>query len=212
MNAHDVHSLSLATSTALSGYYMPELITPLQVITVLNGAGVKFVLVGAHGLGGWMQKPRATEDVDVVVGARGVKKAVRVLLAAFPHLEEDDHPVVTRLRDRGTKAVAIDVMKPNQQLFREALKHTRTIAAAGQAYQIPSLEMALALKFASMISLTRSDEKKHIDAHDFITMIKVNPVIDLENLAGFGELVYPGGGKEIVEKVGQVRRGEPLKL
>jgi hypothetical protein len=212
MNVPEVHARSLATSTALSVYYMPELITPLQVIEVLNGAGVKFVLVGAHGLGGWMQKPRATQDVDVLVAARGVTKAVRVLLAAFPHLEADDHEVVTRLRERESKAVRIDVMKPKQPLFREALKHTRTVTLEGQSYQIPSLEMALALKFAPMISLNRADKDKHIDAHDFMYIIDCNPDIDLEQLAEFGELVYPGGGKELVEKVGQVRRGEKLCL
>jgi hypothetical protein len=72
--------------------------------------------------------------------------------------------------------------------------------------------MALAMKFAPMISLTREDKKKHQDAHDFIQMVEVNPDIDLEQLAGLGELVYPGGGKELVEKVRQVRAGESLKL
>ena len=43
-------------------------------------------------------------------------------------------------------------------------------------------------------------------------MVKANPDIDLERLAELGELVYPGGGKEIVDKVDQVRRGEALKL
>jgi hypothetical protein len=212
MSTADVHVRSLATSTALSVYYMPDLITPHQVITVLNGLGVKFVLVGAHGIGGWMQKPRATEDVDIVVAARGVNKAVRALLSAFPHLEADDHEVVTRLRDRDSKTVAIDVIKPNQPLFREALKHTRTVDSQEQSYRIPTLEMALTLKFAPMVSLNRADKDKHQDVHDFMYMIDCNPDIDLEQLEEFGELVYPGGGKEIVMLVGQVRRGEQLRL
>ena len=60
-------------------------------------------------------------------------------------LVADDHPVVTRLRDRETRAVAIDVMKPNQELFRDALKHTHRVEIGGQSCAIPSLEMALAL-------------------------------------------------------------------
>jgi hypothetical protein len=159
-----------------------------------------------------MQKPRATQDVDVLVAARGHKKAVRTLLAAFPHLEADDHPAVTRLRDRDTKALAVDVIKPNQDLFRAALKNTHVVESGGERYLIPSLEMALALKFAPMVSPNRADEEKHIDAHDFITMVKVNPDIDLDKLAELGELVYPGGGKELVDKVGAVRRGEKLHL
>jgi hypothetical protein len=72
--------------------------------------------------------------------------------------------------------------------------------------------MALAMKFAPMISLNRADEKKLIDASDFIVIVKSNPEIDLEKLAQLGDLVYPGGGAEIIEKVRQVRAGEKLHL
>jgi hypothetical protein len=147
-----------------------------------------------------------------MVMARHHKKAVRVLLKAFPHLVSDDHEVVTRLRDRESREIAIDVMKTNQPLYRVAFKNTATIRSGPHEYLIPSLEMALAMKFAPMISLTRSDDKKHTDAADFIRMVRSNPDIDLKKLGELGELVYPGGGQEIVEKVRQVRAGEKLKL
>src|SRR3954470_20796378 len=104
----DAHGLSLFKSSKLSGLYVPHFIGPEDVIRVLTAAKVVFTLVGAHGLGGWTGKPRANEDVDVVVGPRQVKKAVTALTAAFPHLEADDHPAVVRLRDRETRAVVID--------------------------------------------------------------------------------------------------------
>jgi hypothetical protein len=212
MKVTDIHAESLATSTALSRYYMAYSILPADVIKVLTAAKVTFVLVGAHGISGWMDDPRATQDVDVVVAARHLKKAVNALLAAFPQLDPDDKPVVIRLRDRDTKKIVIDVMKPNEQLYRDVLKHTHTVTSGGQTYKIPSLEMALAMKFAAMISLHRQDEDKFQDAHDFIRMVKANAEIDLKKLAELGDLVYPGGGKEAVDKVEQVRRGESLKL
>jgi hypothetical protein len=212
MSILDVHPRSLAKSTALSVYYMPAAITPIQVIRLLNTAGIRFVLVGAHGLGGWIRAPRATEDVDVIVAARGVRKAVRELLAAFPQLEADDNEVATRLRDRETKDIAIDVMKPNQHLMQAALKNTCEVELEGEKYHIPTLEMALALKFATMINLNRPARKKHQDAHDFIAMVEANPEIDLAKLAELGELVYSGGGAELIQMVGQARRGETLTL
>src|SRR5262249_29274141 len=124
MRSPNVHVRSLATSTALSVYYVADLITPLQVITALNEARTTFVLMGAHAIGGWMNNPRATQDVDVLVNARSARKAVRALLAAFPDLEADEHDVVVRLRHADTKAVAIDVMRPQEDLFRAALKNT----------------------------------------------------------------------------------------
>ena len=186
-------------------------IAPLDVITILNKQKISFILVGAYGLAGWTKAPRATEDVDLVVAARHHKKATKALLAAFPHLQTDDQEVVTRLRDRQTHEVAIDLMKPNQ-LYRAAFKHAEAVQAGKQLYRVPCLEMALAMKFAPMISLTREDEKKHLDAHDFILMVKANPEIDLEKLAELGQLVYNGGGQEILEMVRKVRAGEKLVL
>ena len=212
MKVRDIHGRSLATSTALSEYYVPNLITPLDVIRVLNAANLRFMLLGLTGSAGGRASRAATEDVDVLVGTRGHRKAVRALLAAFPQLRAEDHEVVTRLRDPETKAVVIDVMKANQPLYRDALKHTHAVESEGQTYSIPSLELALAMKFSAMISLTRSDEKKHFDAGDFIRIVKANPDIDLEKLHALGQLVYNGGGAEIVEKVRQVRTGERMRL
>jgi hypothetical protein len=212
VKARDIHARSLATSSALSEYYVPDLITPLEVIRVLNAARVKFMLLGAHGLAGWMGKPRATEDVDVLVGARGHKKAVNALLAAFPHLQAEDHPVVTRLRDPESGNIVIDVMKANQPLYLDALKHTHTVQSGGQTYSVPSLELALTTKFAAMISLTRADRDKYQDVRDFMYIVDTNPDIDLAKLHALGQLVYNGGGDEVVEKVRQVRAGEKLVL
>jgi hypothetical protein len=212
VEAFDTHAQSLATSSALSEYYVPNLITPLEVIRILNAARVKFMLLGAHGLGGWTREPRATKDVDVLVAARGHKKAVQALLEAFPHMQAEDNEVVTRFRDSETGTVIIDVVKPNQPLYRDALKHTHPVKSGGQEYLIPSLEMALAMKFSAMISLTRGDDKKHFDAGDFIRMVRANPDIDLHKLHALGQVVYNGGGDEIVENVRKVRAGEKLTL
>jgi hypothetical protein len=203
---------SLAKSAVLSGFQLMNPIAPSDVIALLSGERISFVLVGAYGLAGWTKVARATEDVDIIVAARHHKKTLRALLQAFPHLEVDEQEVVTRLRDRETHDVAIVVMKPNQPLYRVVFKNAELVRSSGQEYRVPSLEMALAMKFAPMISLTRSDDKKHADAADFIRMIRSNPDIDLEKLASLGELVYAGGGLEIVEKVRQVRAGETLRL
>jgi hypothetical protein len=65
------------------------MIPPLEVIRVLNEAKVRFMLVGAHGIAGWLPQARATNDVDVLVGYRQHHKATRALLAAFPDLQAE---------------------------------------------------------------------------------------------------------------------------
>lgn len=199
-------------TSILSGQQVMNAIPVIAVIKTLNKHKISFVLVGAHGLATWTKEPRATEDVDLIVATRHQKKAVQALLAAFPHLEAEDHEVVFRLRDPATAQVAIDLMKTNQPIYQAAFKNTKSLETQGHRYRIPTLEMALAMKFAPMVSLMRVDRKKLLDAYDFMSLVEANLEIDLVKLAELGDLAYPGGGKEIVEKVRQVRAGEKLVL
>jgi hypothetical protein len=206
------HVEGLATSSTIASWYVKNMIRPQEVIRVLNDAKVRFMLAGAHGIAGWLDEARATQDVDVVVGYRQHQKATRALLAVYPQLQVDDQEVVVRLSDPESGKVVIDIMKSNQPLYRECLKHTQTVQSEGESYRIPTLEMALAMKFGPMVSIVRADGKKLRDASDFVIMVKANPSIDVELLAELGELVYPGGGKEIVEIVRKIRAGEKLQL
>lgn len=211
MKLQDIHARSLRDSAELSGYQAEYTVSPLDVIPLLNHAGISFVLVGAHGLGGWLKEPRGTKDVDLVVATKHLKKATRVLQQAFPYLQVEEHEVVIRFREPNSQEVVIDVMKPNA-LYRETFKHTHAVSAGGQSYRIPSLAMALTMKYASMLSPNRQEEDKHQDAHDFIRMVRSNANIDADTLSELGELVYGGGGKGILEMLRKVRAGERLVL
>ncbi|HZT82392.1 MAG TPA: nucleotidyl transferase AbiEii/AbiGii toxin family protein [Gemmataceae bacterium] len=212
MQVQDIHERSLRKSTILSGFEMDKVIAPLDVVRVLNAAKIRFVLVGAYGLAGWRKEPRATEDVDVIVAAKQVKKAVKALCEAFPELEPVDLPMVVRLRVRGTADVAIDLMKPLQAPHRDVFKHTHAVESGGQRYRVPSLEMAVTMKFSSMTSLYRADRDRYQDAHDFILLVENNPDLDAEKLLGLGSLLYPDGGKDLLEAVRRVRAGEKLNI
>lgn len=207
-----VHLQCLEISTAMARHKAPDYIAPDAVIDVLNAAGIRFMLAGAHAISGWMNEARYTEDVDVLVLAGHVRAAIRAIQNAYPHLELLDTPVVARFRDPARKLVVLDVMKPNQSLHRVALRHTHRVETAERTYFVPSLEYALAMKFAAMISPRRERRKKMRDATDFLTMVQVNPKIDLVKLAKLGLRVYPEGGKEILDLVRRCRDGEALSL
>lgn len=208
----DTHAREIALTSVLTGHQVVNAIPVEDVIKRLNAAKIRFVLVGAHGLAGWRDEARATEDVDFVVMARHIKKATKILVEAYPHLVAEVHEVVVRLRNPQTTKVAIDLLKTNQPLYGVVFQHAISTTINGQPCLISTLEMALAMKFASMVSLTRQDHKKFFDAGDFTRMVDVNAAIDLAKLAELGNLVFPGGGKELVEKVRQVRAGERLQL
>ena len=208
----ETHQWNLEKASQLSRLQVDQTLAVLDVIRVLNRAKISFVLVGAYGIAGWLKKPRATEDVDVVVAAKHVKKAVRELVAAFPELEPEDHEVVVRLRWRSTKAVAIDVMKPIQPPYIDIFKNVKKMSLGKETYRIPNLEMALACKFAlDDVSLSRMRNRqvsRRVRLH--VQMIEKNAEIDLDLSAEIGETIFPGGGKELVEKVAQVRAGKRL--
>lgn len=207
----DLHGHSLNEVATLSSFLVERYVPPFEVIAVLNSARVNFVLVGAYGLSGWMDKPRATRDVDVVIMARHLKRAVRALTEAFPDLLPRDLGVVIRLVDRVSGKATIDLIK-QRELFRQAFHHTHTVSAGGQTYRIPSLEMALAMKFAAMISPNRGDAEKHQDAHDFIRIAQLHPEADPVVLSQLGEHVYEDGGAELLEMVRKARAGEKFNL
>jgi predicted nucleotidyltransferase len=210
------HGEALRKSTeitrTLRKMYRPEvsMVAPADVIPVLNQAGVRFVLMGNYGITGWRGEARATEDVDILVRARDHRKAVRAIQEAFPRLQLTDFAVVTRFLDPVTAIPLIDLMKPNQPLFKVAFRQT---ILDENGYLIPNLEYALACKFAAMVSPNRLERKKYLDASDFMTMVEKNSsTIRLPHLKRLGERVYPGGGEEILQLVEDAKAGRRLEF
>ena len=192
--------------------YRPEVIviSPADVIAVLNEAGVRFVLMGNYGITGWRDEQRATEDVDVLVRTRDQRKAVRAIQEAFPRLRVEDSVAITRFLDPVTAIPQIDLMKPNQPLFKVAFRQTVLVE---EGYRIPNLEFALACKFAAMVSPNRADEKKFLDAADFTSIVKKNmSAIRQARLERLGERVYPGGGAEITGLVEDIKAGRRIEF
>jgi hypothetical protein len=210
------HREALHTSSRLTSYFrethqpMAVDVKPERVIEVLHNAGIKPVLMGTHALNTYRDEPRATQDVDVLVRKRDVRKAIRVLHEAFPKLVINDTPVVTRFVDPKTEKVVLDVMKPSQTVFQVIFRHTVDVA---QTHSIPDLEMALASKFAAMVSPHRRRDKKMLDGADFINVVLNNRKnIDVAKLARLAEKVYRGGSKEIVEMIRTIDAGGMLEL
>jgi hypothetical protein len=186
------------------------MITPESVIEALHRAGVRPVLMGTHGLGGWRGEARATQDVDVLVRKRDVPKAVKGLRKAFPGLKVQDSVVVVRFIDPTTNQVVIDLMKPTQDVYRLVFRHTIPV---GKTHDIPDLEMALVSKFAAMTSPHRLADKKMIDGGDFIRIVRHNrAAIDMRKLGRLANRVYPGGGLEIAGMIEDIDAGRTLRL
>lgn len=180
-----------------------------EVATSLNDAELAYVIVGAYAVNAYTPEPRATADVDLV--AAKPKAAANALNKSFPQLTQHVTPVVIRLLN-GT-AEAIDVIQPTSSpLFKRVLKPSVAIRVGRTKVWLPVVEAVVALKFQSMISLTRKLPKKYQDAGDFIRLVQHNPELDLKLAETLGELVYGGGGKELRKHVADARAGKRIEF
>jgi hypothetical protein len=189
---------------------MATLVTPEAVIRALYRAGIRCVLMGTYGIEGWRSEPRATQDVDVLVAKKDVRKAVTVLRKRYPKLTVADYPVVTRFVEPTTGKGVLDVMKPAQAIYQMVFRHTIPV---GKTHRLPTLEMALASKFAAMVSPRRDTAKKLIDAGDFVDVVRYNrATLDVPKLIRLVEKVYSGGGAEVRRLIEDIDAGRMIQI
>jgi hypothetical protein len=210
------HLNALRVSTMVTNWFRtgrePNVlkVTAKNVIAALNRAGIRPVVMGTHGLAGYRSEARATQDVDVLVTKREVRKAVRVLEEAFPYLEVTDLPSVTRFVDPVTRKVVLDVMKP---IYRSVQIVFRNMIQVRDTHRIPTLEMALASKFVAMLAPNRRADKKLVDLGDFVNVIQHNRhVLDVEKLRQLADKVLPNGGAKILRMLADIDAGRQIEL
>jgi hypothetical protein len=186
------------------------MIIPEKIIHALNDAGIKYMVMGTHGINGYRDQARATQDVDLLVRVRDHRKTVNLLRKLYPKLQVMEFVPVTRFVETTTNKAVIDVMRPYDPLYRAAFKN---VVPVGELYLIPNLEMALASKYAAMIAPNRPPDKKLIDAGDFVNMARHNSKdIDLEKLEQLGELARDGGGAHILHCVKEAFAGRTFQV
>lgn len=102
--------------------------------------------------------------------------------------------MVVRFIDPVTGKAVIEVMEPTQAAFSVMFRYTILV---GKTHRILDLEMALASKFAAMVSPNREQSKKLIDAGDFADVVANNRErIGLRKLKRLGDKVYRQSGEE----------------
>jgi hypothetical protein len=207
-----MHRRSLLTSTAITSWYIPGLIAPLDAIRVFNRSGITFMLIGSHARGGWMDEPRASNDVDFLIAQRHHRKAVLALVHAFPRLQIAEDGRVTRLCDpSANKHPLVDLWRPFCSIFRMALRHRHTVRLEKQEFAVPTVELDMALCYARFVDLPWSDAEKYQVTHDIMLLAGVNPDIDLDKLAALGDHAFLGAGKRIVAKVKAIQQGKKVR-
>jgi hypothetical protein len=211
----NIHFRSLVISAKITRSWHKRAIVPLDVIRVLHAASVRFVLIGTQALGGWMRKPRAAPDVEVVISARRMKRATESLSRRFPRLKSEVGTSRTTLYWADEKRGKIRVNDPTGPLFDAFfpdLAHTRCVRTGTLEWRIPSLPMDLAITFRSMTSPDRSLDMKYLDAHDFLYLAKSGAGTDFDELDYLARRMKSKGPNGLTEIVRRASEGKKVDL
>jgi hypothetical protein len=219
------HAYAIRKSTSLTSYTKRHQrkaamdITPQEVIDVLVAAGVKnWVLMGLHGYVGYMPSPRATQDVDVMVPYNERSKAKKAIAARWPELVIRELSQVTRFLDpldldhEGQPKPTVDIMHPWSP-FQELILKEYVLVDKETQHRIPTIEAALASKYAAIVSAHRDREKKEYDAGDFRRLVRANrDQIRMPDLRRLAELVWEGGANDVERFVETALSDEPFPI
>ncbi len=219
------HAYGLRVSSRLTSDYRKRLrrgivdVTPEEVIECMIQAGVKdWILMGLHGYVGYLPMPRATQDVDVMVPYSQKKRAGKAIATRWPMLKRVDLSQVVRFLDEtdldpdGKPKPVIDLMLPFGK-FQETILKEHVIVDPITASRYPTVEAALAFKYAALVSPHRSRDKKEQDAVDFRRIVRANHVkIDRESLSRLANEIWENGGKDILRFIELTLNDEELEI
>ena len=219
-HAYGIHKSTWLTSSFREVHRKGAMdITPQEVIDVLVAAGIKnWVLMGLHGYVGYLPQPRATQDVDVMVPYNDRKKATKAIAARWPKLAITELSQVTRFMDPadlnpdGRPKPVLDLMHPWSP-FQELILKEHVIIDKQTGHRLPTVEAALASKYAAIVSPFRELPKKEHDAGDFRHIVKANHDrvrhVDLRRLAA---LVCEQGADDIERFFNKALNDEPFSI
>ena len=130
---------------------------------------------------------------------------IQAICQRWPQLIVEKQEVVVRFRDpvevaiTGEMKQVINAMLPSNPCYEAILDRYHTVDPT-TGHRIPIIEAACASKFAALVSPYREWERKQQDAVDLRSiMVPNHATLDRRLLQLLGDLVYPDGGKELLE-------------
>jgi hypothetical protein len=217
------HAYGVRKSAMLTSDYRQRLrrgivdVRPEEVIDCLNEAEIKnWCLMGLHGYVGYLPMPRATQDVDVMVPFSQKKKAADAVAKRWPMLKRVELAQVVRFMDEtdldpdGNAKPVVDIMLPWGK-FQETILEQYVLVDEELRSRYPTVEAAIASKYAALISPNRSRDKKAYDAADFRKIIRANhKKLNRDILLLLGNQIWEKGGDELLSYVDLTIADQPL--
>jgi len=175
-----------------------------RIVRVLRSTGVAWAVIGAHAVDLYT-RPRATEDLDIVVDARRLKTVLAALHAEYGDIEVTDIGPALRL-----PAISLDIIRSDMQpVFHKAVH----LAVDHGGLPVAPAELLVVLKYLAAISPWRSPEDRQQDASDLIRLVRtLGEALDRETVLQHAQGVFPGAQAELAALLQRIDRGETIVL
>jgi hypothetical protein len=175
-----------------------------RIIGAIDGAGVRWTVVGAHAVNVYV-RPRATEDIDLVVDAGKMDIVLQVVEKEFGEQQAVDIGGAVRL-----VGLEVDLIRSNNHpLFRAALDD----ALEEQGIRIPPPELLIALKFLAATSPWRRPADRGLDTADLMNVYDaLGSKLDRGVALAYAAKIYPGADRELANVFDRIDRGERIQI
>lgn len=183
-------------------------IPPLEVAKILNRMKVFYVFVGGVIVGCWTGDPRATEDVDLILGKGApVRKIVAAIGKIRKDLKSTIYPSVIRFEGKSPTGQRnlIDLIRPYDGVYSHAEEYFVDITVQGVPVRIPTPEMLVVMKYAAATSLTRAPLKQAQDMIDLKTVVLAQPTLDLAIVRRIANFIGPTLGAKLIRLIKRTR-------
>jgi hypothetical protein len=174
--------------------------------------------MGLHRYVGYMPGPRATRAVDVRGPYSARARAKKAIAERWPELAVQELSQVTRFLDpndldeNGRPPPVVDLMHPRSP-FQAVILNDYVTVDAKTRHGLPTVEAALASKYAAIVSPFHNREKKEYDAGDFRRLVRADrDRLRMDDLRRLGGLIREGGADEIERFVELALSNQPFPI
>jgi hypothetical protein len=174
----------------------------LDIISTLSKNN-RVVVIGGVVVGCHTGRPRATQDIDVIVDKMPTPAALKKVGALVDARTMERHPsflsfiVSSVVGDREV----VDIITSKSGSYGMALRHTIDFTIGDAQISVPTPEMMIILKYTAAVNPIRSKAKQMQDWADLLAIYEANPGISVSYLEKQADSIVPGYGQDLRRKL-----------
>lgn len=190
----------------VEGLAFPTAPGVLRVVAeALAEAEADHLLVGGFAVGALAAHPRATVDIDLIVRRDQAPRFLAALTTRLGPLSVEHFKALERVQNPPLDLIISDATALRRMALDPAL--SQPVDLDGLELRLPLPELAIVLKYAAAVSLSRSAEDADQDLTDLRRVVAHHPDLDLDRLGRIVRTLRTRSPKEIGQIIATLRAG-----